>query len=95
LKFIRQRKFTILGFLLIAIYGFLIWPYPEHFPILTHSLSGLIVMILFAILMSLDHRKNRVGRNESSSHTTKTYGSVSGGSIKYLKYVCIGSIQNN
>lgn len=59
LKFIRQRKFTILGFLLIAIYGFLIWPYPEHLPILTHSLSGLIVMILFAILMSLDHRKNK------------------------------------
>lgn len=59
MEYIKKRKFTLLGILIVIIYGLLIWPYPEHYPRLTHSLVGLIVLILSGVLTYLDERNEK------------------------------------
>ena len=59
MEHIKKRKFTLLGILIVTVYGLLIWPYPEHYPLLTHHLVGLIVLILSGVLAYLDERNEK------------------------------------
>lgn len=56
MEHIKKRKFTLVGIFILVVYSFLIWPYPEHYPLLTHSLVRLVVLVLFGLLAYLDDR---------------------------------------
>lgn len=54
---IKNKKFSILGWLILISYTFFIWPYPEKFPTLTHSYVRLLLLLMFSFLSYLDDRK--------------------------------------